>query len=142
MMSRKTNKTEHVLKLLTSNIANEVVNPILNEEFKLEKIHIRQNSESKHQEEKISKTIKVDILKELVEENIDEVIKRFNVCNSESCKKEIAINALKNTKPIYVNVVDDNYEELKIQKEKYKGQVISNLVKSTIKIKSKSLYNK
>ena len=108
-MGKKTNKTEHVLKLLTGYSNNEVENPILNEEFKNEKIHSRHNLGENHEPRKIQKNVKVDILKELVKENIDSVIERFNICGCDECRNEIIINSLRDIKPVYINVVNNYY---------------------------------
>lgn len=138
-MGKKTNKTEHVLKLLTGSSNNEVANPILNEEFKHEKIHTRHNDENQYKSEAVQKSVKVDILNEIVKENIDSVIERFNICNSDESKNEIIINTLRETKPVYVNVTDNDYEEVNKQKNIYKSEIISNLVKYAIKTKAKSI---
>lgn len=140
-MSKKTNKTEHVLNLLTGH-NSEVSNPLLNEEFKHEMIHTRNNDENLQKVPVAKKNIKVDILEELVKENIDSVIERFNICDCDECKKEITINTLRDTKPVYVDIVNNDYKEVNTQKEIYKNKVISKLVKSAIRIKTNPIHNK
>ena len=141
-MGKKTNKTEHVLKLLTGYSNNEVENPILNEDFKNEKIHSRHNSDESYEPKNIPINVKVDVLKELVKENIDSVIERFNICGCDECKNEIIINSLREITPVYIDVVNNNYEEVKKQKNIYRQKVVTNLVKNAIKLKTNNVHNK
>ncbi len=142
-MNKKTNKTEHVLKLLTGNKSSSAENPILNEEFKHDVIHTR--NVSKPVEEKVKpdkqKAVSIEIMEALVNENILPAIKRFNACSCEMCRKEIAINTLRETKPIYIPDDEEHQPEIKMLKEKYKNGIVSQIVKSIIKLKSNPIHN-
>lgn len=144
-MIKKTNKTEHVLKLLTGNSSNTAKNPILNKDFKEEiieeKIQTLTQSPVVEEEKKITPIpIKIDVIEELVKENIPDVLNRFKACDCELCQREILINTLRQTEPVYVdNDEEHKYEILKI-KEENRQQVIAKIVKNVIHIKTNPIH--
>lgn len=141
-MSRKTNKTAHVLRLLATNEFDKKENPILNEEFKDEMI-LHKNAEpeiTKSQEIEIPKSIGINIISELIEENIDAVLDRFRCCNCEKCKEEITLSALNYIHPQYVASESVKTDEAMEIKEKYRSSVVSVLVKYALALKNNPIH--
>lgn len=144
-MNKKTNKTAHVLKLLTNSEATIKENPILNEEFKDEMIlnrHTHKDEEFDEAQENIilPKTVGINIISDLIDENLVTVLERFRCCTCEKCKKYISIEALNQLQPKYVSAEDVNDKEISNLKEKYKTSVVTVLLKIALQIKSNPIH--
>jgi len=151
-MSEKTNKTAHVLKLLSSSDGYVKENPLLNINFKDEIIHGRDYQEKKQSNIKFeensthvkeitsSQVITVNVIAELIEENILTVLERFKCCTCDECRALIASNILNSIPPQYVYVKNNSFKEVDIIKEEYRAIVLSNLLKNTINMKNNPIH--
>lgn len=144
-MNKKTNKTAHVLKLLANTDALTKENPILNEEFKDEMILNRHTQKSEDVSEKqedinVPKTVSVNIISDLIQENLITVLERFRCCTCEKCMKYISLEALNQIQPKYVSTEDVSEEEISELKEKHKTSVVSVLLKIALQIKSNPIH--
>ncbi len=147
-MSRKTNKTAPLLRLISGNDENGIENPIINEEFKEDVIHVRtpnlrdrqtKNSVSENSVKKPAETkiVGINVVSELVQEWLAESIHRFNICECDVCKAEITVEALNRIPPKYIYIDSKtNYDEVRKIKEKCKSEVIMTLVKIAISRKN------
>lgn len=143
-MNKKTNKTAHVLKLLTNHDETLIENPMLNEEFKDEMIHSRSPIVQKEQNKPSSHTTKspdttklqeVNIISELVQENLTAVLERFRCCTCDICKTEITITALNEIPPKYARVNNGSFELVEKLKKQHVSEVVNSLVKIVIQSK-------
>ncbi len=139
-MAKKTNKTSHVLRLLTNaeDINNE--NPFISNSFKESVIF--QSSETtdtkSSKEDSSDNDIKqINIIESIVKENIDEVLGRFSCADNSKLKSKIMIKSLNEIQPQYVFVSKDDEEELNKERELNKGKVISILVKNVLQLKNR-----
>ncbi len=144
-MNKKTNKTAHVLRLLANSDATIKENPILNEEFKDEMIlnrHTHKGEELDQAQENIilPKTVGINIVSDLIEENLLTVLERFRCCTCEKCMKYISIEALNQLQPKYVSAEDVSEQEISSLKEKYKTSVVTVLLKIALQIKSNPIH--
>lgn len=144
-MNKKTNKTAHVLKLLANTDSAIKENPILNEEFKDEIIlnrHATKDEETDEVQEDIiyPKTVGINIISELIQENLLTVLERFRCCTCEKCMKYISIEALNHLQPKYVSAEDANEQEILNLKEKYKSSVVTVILKIALQIKSNPIH--
>lgn len=151
-MNKKTNKTAHVLKLLT-NAGDGIENPIMNEDFKEEVIHVRSKPQSVAAEDTATEpslpptpvvdAATINVISELVYELLPSILERFRCCTCDICKAEIAIEALNQMSPKYVRITNENsFSEVEVLKEKYRKEVTSNLVKNVIAHKRDSAHNR
>ena len=148
-MNKKTNKTAHVLKLLSNSENLTKENPILNEEFKDEMI-IKRNKSEKIEEriqapqsisQQQDKKVGVNIISSLIDDNLMPVLERFRCCTCELCKSQITVLALNQIPPQYIYVSDSSSNEVKKLKEKYKTSVVTVLVKIALQIKNNPIHN-
>lgn len=142
-MSKRTNKTAPLLKLIAGKDDNGIENPIINKDFKDEVIHIRakdsitetveDNNTNITTKPDTSKVVGINIVSELVQEWINESISRFNICDCDVCRAEITLEALNTLPPkyVYINSKTD-YNEVKKIKDKCRAEVIRELVKIAI----------
>lgn len=148
-MTRKTNKTAPLLRLITGSDENTIENPIINEEFKEEVIHVRimnKKSEKPHVDEpsvtninkaEDKKVVGINVVSELVQEWLGETMKRFKICDCDICKAEMTVSALNKITPKYIYIDSKtDYNEVKRIKENYKNEVIKNLVNIAISRKN------
>lgn len=148
-MNKKTNKTAHVLKLLTNSEFSTKENPILNEEFKDEMILNRSGSDRKTEKNDTVKnnqtqqanSLGINIISEIIQENLPTVLERFRCCNCEKCRTHIAFTALNQIPPQYANTNDKNSSEVMRLKQKYKNGVVTVLVKIALQIKNNPIHN-
>jgi len=147
-LTKKTNKTAHVLRLLTNSEETTKENPILNAEFKDEMIHSRNNIDKKPAPEQPKKAenttppkaIGVNIISELVQENLPSILERFRCCSCDLCKAEITISALNQIPPQYAYIKNGSDAEVNKLKEKNKAKVVSALVKLTFHLKNNPIH--
>lgn len=145
-MNKKSNKTAHVMKLLAGGVNQNLDNPILNESFKEEMIL---NRNTLHEEENMSESsvnneeqsVKINVIAELVAENIDEAIERFNCCSCELCRAEITASTLEAIGAQYAQIKNNNTEELEMKKNEFRNLVVSTLVKNIIKLKLNPIHS-
>lgn len=100
-MAAKTNKTDAVLRLLTGK--KPASNPILDSEFKVEKIT------SRKPERKRAMGAEIDIAGELISELLPKVLGRFRCCRCAVCYAEAMTEALEKapTMRVRINGRDD-----------------------------------
>jgi len=147
-MNRKTNKTAHVLKLLTNVDDSVKENPLLNEEFKDEMIHSRTainktpatKSMQTVDNSNMPKAVGINIISELVQENLPSVLERFRCCSCEICKAELTVAALNQIPPQYAYITNNSYDDVNKLKDKYKARVVSVLLKLTIQLKNNPIH--
>ena len=145
-MSKKTNKTAHVLKLLSNTAEGTIGNPILNDEFKDEVIHVRSRTSSTAKKAEIppvndaSTGVRVNIIADLVSENQEAIAARFKCCNCDVCMAELTVSVLNDIHPKYAYIKDGSLAEVEDLKKQFRAEVISSLVKHTIKLKSKPIH--
>jgi hypothetical protein len=139
-MNKKSNKTASVMKLLTNGPEAGVANPILNEEFKDERIHSRgvqpKNEQPVSGIAEPQKAVRINIISELVAENQQEVAERFRCCTCDICMAELTVSVLNELSPKYAYVRNGSYDEVESLKEKHKKEVMCVLVKHAIKLKN------
>ena len=137
--------------MMLARAENDIIeNPIINEEFKEEVIHVREVKPKKKantgdeptEHNHVSKNeVGINIVAELVQEWLPETIKRFNCGDSEICLAELTVEALNKIPPKYVYIKNEkDFANVKVIKEKYKSEVISTLVQLAIKSKSNPKY--
>ncbi len=111
----KTNKTDAVMRLLTGK-KTTAVNPILDSEFKVEKITSR-----KQQKNRVSGT-EIDISGELISELLPKVLTRFRCCKCAVCYAEAMTEAMEKapTLKVRINGKEDvkQADKLKMQSRK------------------------
>ena len=108
----KTNKTDAVMRLLTGK-KKTAVNPILDSEFKVEKITSR-----KQQKIRTSGT-EIDISGELISELLPKVLTRFRCCKCAVCYAEAMTEAMEKAPTLKVRI--NGKEDVK-QADKLKQQ--------------------
>ena len=148
-MNKKTNKTAHVLKLLTNSEFSAKENPILNEEFKDERILNRNSSDKKiekvdtinNNQTQQSNPVGINIISELIQENLPTVLERFRCCGCEMCRTHITFTALNQIPPQYAYANDKNSSEVTKLKQKYKNSVVTVLVKIALQIKNNPIHS-
>lgn len=94
--SAKTNKTDAVMRLLTGK--KTAVNPILDSEFKVEKITSR-----KQQKNRTAGT-EIDISGELITELLPRVLGRFQCCKCAVCYAEAMTEAMEKAPTLKVRI--------------------------------------
>ena len=94
-MTRKTNKTAPLLRLLTRSETGDITNPIMNEDFKQGVIYVRTMEPVIEKPE----AVEINIISELISEWLPQTIKRFNGCDCAVCRAEITVSALNEIPP-------------------------------------------
>ena len=129
-MTRKTNKTAPLLRLLTRSETGDITNPIMNEDFKQGVIYVRTAEPVIEKPE----AVEINIVSELIGEWLPQTIKRFNGCDCAVCRAEITVSALNGIPPRYVRISDEtDFDEIKALKEELRPSVISTLVKLVLR---------
>lgn len=129
-MTRKTNKTAPLLRLLTRSETGDITNPIMNEDFKQGVIYVRTAEPVIEKPE----AVEINIVSELIGEWLPQTIKRFNGCDCAVCRAEITVSALNEIPPRYVRISDEtDFDEIKALKEELRPSVISTLVKLVLR---------
>ena len=95
-MAARTNKTDAVLRLLTGK--KPASNPILDSEFKVEKITSRKT------DKKRTMGAEIDIAGELVSELLPKVLGRFRCCKCAVCYAEAMTEALEKAPTLKVRI--------------------------------------
>ena len=138
--------------MLTKSENGIIENPIINEEFKEEVIHVREVRTKKKaatadeltEHNSVSQNeVGINIVAELVQEWLPQTMKRFNCSESEVCVAELTVEALNRIPPKYVYIKNEkDFANVKVIKEKYKGEVINTLVHLAIKSKNNPKYKR
>ncbi len=76
----------------------------------------------------------INVMESLVLKNVDAVIKRFNVCSCDRCRRDICAYALNTLPPRYAVVQSSKIE--KVEAEIPKKLIIDALIKAAIQIRS------
>ncbi len=146
-MNKQSNKTAHVMKLLSAGAEGGLENPILNNEFKEEKIlnrlgnKIEKENDVKQEKAEQKKTIQVNITAEIINENIGEAMRRFNCCDCDLCKAEVISNTLEGIETTYANVLEDNFKKINEIKDKHRSSIVALLIRNIIKLKTNPIHN-
>lgn len=148
-LSKRTNKTVHVLNLIARN-RPDIENPIINEEFKEEVILIRDTLKNSAQSpvradssSRPSGEVGINAVEELVQEWLPETLRRFRREDSDLYRAEITVQALNAIPPQYVYIRGEkDFAELQKIKDAYKHQVIDTLVRLVLSIRPNSVCTK
>lgn len=118
-MPAKTHKTPQLMKLLTG--GSQVLNPILDENFKDEIIRSRENPVPVKPVAANDGGTEINITSELISQWLPLVMKRFNVCTCGRCAAEATVEAFDNIRPIIIKVKSDvdlqRAQDMKLEKE-------------------------
>lgn len=143
-MSKKTNKTEHVLKLITKD--EELLESLTAE--KDEDIPAESDTEVVSKEEKTGETKKTDtadekriflinLTEKIVTEKVEEVMEKLNVCDCPICKNDVLALALNSLEHRYVTTDEGRqYSQLEIYKKQYETDILAALTKACVRVKS------
>lgn len=145
-MKGRSNKTAHVLKLLAGTDA-KYENPMINEDFKESNI-IKKSELKEEPKEEVKEDIKIEeetpesdklvnVIEVLVNENIIEVMNRFGSCSCNKCRIHVSLEVLDEIAPVYA--VKNSADEKKLLISK-KGNVMTGIVKSVLKLKSRPIH--
>ena len=123
--SSKSNKTDAVMRLLTGK--KTASNPILDSDFKVEKITSRKRSDSYGGTE-------IDIAGELISELLPKVLKRFNCCRCPVCYAEAMSDALERAPTVKIRVKNkDDLKQAEALKFKSRREVLTILIRLAIR---------
>lgn len=124
--SAKSNKTDAVMRLLTGK--KTAANPILDSEFKVEKITLkRQNS---------SKGTEIDITGELISELLPRVLTRFQCCKCGVCYAEAMTEALEAAPTLKVRIKSkEDIKRAEKMKQQSRREVLFALIRLALKRK-------
>ncbi len=124
-MNKRTNKTSHVLSLISQEEDfDDVENPILNETFKNLNIHTPKQEDTM-----------VNINKILISENIDEALARFKICGCSKCRDYIEKQTLSKLPEITAMTISDGEDKINKLKILHKKELVFSLVHTIIKLK-------
>lgn len=125
--SAKSNKTDAVMRLLTGK--KTAANPILDSEFKVEKITSKRQN--------LSKGTEIDITGELVSELLPRVLTRFQCCKCGVCYAEAMTEALEVTPTLKVRINGkDDIKRAEKMKQQSRREVLFALIRLALKRKT------
>lgn len=135
-MAKKSNKTEHVLKLITQD--GQSTEDREAEERKKDgpaeqELQEADTDESMHSADG---RVLVNLAELMVRENLETVMERMNICDCNVCKKDVMAIAL-NTLPTRYVTTDrgKQYIQLETYKKQYEVDVMAALTKACVKVK-------
>lgn len=124
--SAKSNKTDAVMRLLTGK--KTAANPILDSEFKVEKITLKRQN--------LSKGTEIDITGELISELLPRVLTRFQCCKCGVCYAEAMTEALEVTPTLKVRIKGkDDIKRAEKMKQQSRREVLFALIRLALKRK-------
>lgn len=125
----KTNKTDAVMRLLTGK-KKTAVNPILDSEFKVEKITSR-----KQRKNRVSGT-EIDISGELISELLPKVLTRFGCCKCAVCYAEAMTEAMEKAPTLKVRITGkEDVKQADKLKQQSRKEVLLILIRLAIRRK-------
>ncbi|MDD2217468.1 MAG: late competence development ComFB family protein [Eubacteriales bacterium] len=130
-MAKKSNKTEHVLKLITQ------------EEHEQEEIIEEENPEQGPQEVAQDELehyhehrLLINLAEIMVKENFEAVMDRMNICECDICKNDVMAIALNSLPTRYVTTdKGKQFIQLETYKKQYEVDVMAALTKACVKVK-------
>lgn len=124
-MAKKSNKTEHVLNLITKNELKENNNPTANTDIKPnQKIEPSQS------------LYLINLTEKLAREMVSQVMEKMNVCSCPICKNDVLALALNSLKQKYVTTdAGKQYLLLEVYKKQSETDVIAALTKACVRVK-------
>lgn len=136
-MSARTHKTAPLLNLLSRSGDSQIENPIINDEFKQEVIHVKPDTRKKERSPTDTDSSQgINIIAELVDEWLPIAVSRFKCCGCDVCIAEMTVDALGSIPPEYVDIDSpDGLKKMEDNKEKFRSQVIKKLVSIVLKNK-------
>lgn len=124
--SAKSNKTDAVMRLLTGK--KTAANPILDSEFKVEKITLKRQN--------LSKGTEIDITGELISELLPRVLTRFQCCKCGVCYAEAMTEALEVTPTLKVRIKGkDDIKRAEKMKQQSRREVLFALIRLALRRK-------
>jgi hypothetical protein len=78
--------------------------------------------------------IVINIYEKMVDQRIDDALKKFNCCSCSLCKQEVTMNALNNLQPKYIIVAKHDIEKI-MQNMDY-SDVTQAIMKAILKVKA------
>lgn len=148
-MAKKTNKTEHVLKLISKEEDGEEVSFEIEEKElgppaipspKAEKV-VPTEAKVEPTEAKVAPTeekpLLINVSEVLVHDKLREIMERMNVCMCATCANDIAALSLNTLPPKYITTVaGKQFAQLSIYKKQYETDVISAITKACVRVKA------
>lgn len=128
-MAKKSNKTEHVLKLITKdsaqNAEEQVTADRTESEAPAESCLITDNDHL------------VNLAELLVKDNIEQIMKKMNACTCDTCTNDIMAFALNSLPTKYVTTDSGKqYVQLEIYRKQYEIDVMAALTKACVRVKA------
>ncbi|MEI8216994.1 MAG: late competence development ComFB family protein [Eubacteriales bacterium] len=131
-MAKKSNKTEHVLKLISK---DEDEDEDVLEEDKNDS-EADDNLIKPKVEPVFENPILINLAEQLVQEKITEVMERMNVCMCPICKNDIAALALNSLPQKYITTVSGKqFTQIDIYKKQYETDVLAAITKACVRVK-------
>lgn len=136
-MAKKSNKTEHVLKLISKEEESDE-----NEEDVDSAIPVKGHEENKPKTmniEEAEEPLLFNLAEQLVKEKIHEVMERMNICMCPICTNDIAALALNSLPQKYITTVTGKqFTQIDIYKKQYETDVLAALTKACVRVKAGS----
>lgn len=130
-MAKKSNKTEHVLKLISKEDDTEL---------EAEAGNLPESVENEPQPKAAAEVVKpllINIAEQLVMEKIHEVMERMNVCMCPICSNDIAALALNCLPQKYITTVaGKQFVQIEIYKKQYETDVLAAITKACVRVKA------
>ncbi len=146
-MAKKTNKTEHVLKLISKEGEGEEVSEEVEE---MEETELNEPAIPEPKAENLTATetkvappeekpLLINVSEVLVHDKLREIMERMNVCMCATCANDIAALALNALPSKYITTVaGKQFAQLSIYKKQYETDVISAITKACVRVKAGS----
>ena len=129
-MAKKSNKTEHVLKLISKDEEEDEL-----QEEKVDSDAV-ENMIKPKVEAIFENPILINLAEQLVQEKITEVMERMNVCMCPICKNDIAALALNSLPQKYITTVSGKqFTQIDIYKKQYETDVLAAITKACVRVK-------
>lgn len=132
-MAKKSNKTEHVLKLITKDVGQDTEeSPQDKVEEESQKLFPEGESSFITENEHL-----VNLAEILVKDMLPEVMKKMNICTCDICTNDVMALALNNLPTKYVTTdMGKQYMKLDIYKKQYEIDVMAALTKACVRVKA------
>lgn len=140
-MPPKTHKTPQLMKLVTG--GSKVSNPLLDENFKEEIIHSRNNPTPVQPVPSDDGGTEINVTSELISQWLPLVMKRFNLCTCGKCSAEATVEAFDEIRPVIVKVRSETdlerAQKIKLDREQ---SVLMQLIRIAVKRKALPRHDK
>ncbi|MGI6727467.1 MAG: late competence development ComFB family protein [Anaerovoracaceae bacterium] len=158
-MAKKSNKTEHVLKLITKDeelLENIKTETNQKEDAKIEETMGKEDVKEVKETEKIEESEEIqkkqkdetngtddkqvfliNLTEKIASERVAEVMEKMNVCNCPICTNDVLALALNSLKHNYVTTdMGRQFLQLEIYKKQYETDVLAALTKACVRVKA------